>query len=79
MNIWQPYYQCHGEYRQGSFILTNVAGWGLVLPPDINISKDAFSVVGREIRFGLAAVKNVGKGAINNIISARQKKANFFP
>ncbi len=49
-----------------------------ILPPDINISKDAFSVVGREIRFGLAAVKNVGKGAINNIISARQEEGKFL-
>ena len=44
-----------------------------ILPPDINESMDNFSVVAGELRFGLAAVKNVGKGAIDNIISQRRE------
>ena len=39
-----------------------------VLPPDINKSFSKFSVEGDNIRFGLAAVKNVGVNIINNII-----------
>ncbi len=31
-----------------------------VLPPDVNDSIEGFKVVGNKIRFGLAAVKNVG-------------------
>lgn len=48
-----------------------------VLPPDINASKAAFSVDGESIRFGLAAVKNVGENAIHNLIAARHKDDKF--
>jgi DNA polymerase-3 subunit alpha len=48
-----------------------------VLPPDINESMSDFSVVGDHIRFGLAAVKNVGLGAIESIISVREKDGRF--
>ena len=45
-----------------------------VLPPDINDSQKKFSVVDGKIRFGLLGVKNVGEGAIDAIIEARQTK-----
>ncbi|HET6459875.1 MAG TPA: DNA polymerase III subunit alpha [Syntrophales bacterium] len=48
-----------------------------VLPPDINESQSDFSVAGEHIRFGLAAVKNVGTGAIESIISVREKEGRF--
>ena len=48
-----------------------------VLPPDINESMKDFSVVGDHIRFGLAAVKNVGVGAIESIINARNTGGPF--
>ena len=48
-----------------------------VLPPDINESMSDFSVVGEHIRFGLGAVKNVGVGAIDSIISVREKCGPF--
>lgn len=44
-----------------------------VLPPDINESFIDFSVSKGKVRFGLAAIKNVGKGAIQAIINSRQK------
>jgi DNA polymerase-3 subunit alpha len=41
-----------------------------VLPPDINESEINFTVVDeKRIRFGLAAVKNVGTGAIESILA----------
>jgi DNA polymerase-3 subunit alpha len=44
-----------------------------VLPPDVNESGYKFTVVGeKRIRFGLGAVRNVGRGAIESIIAARQ-------
>jgi DNA polymerase-3 subunit alpha len=44
-----------------------------VLPPDVNESGFKFTVVGdHRIRFGLGAIRNVGWGAIESIISARQ-------
>jgi DNA polymerase-3 subunit alpha len=42
-----------------------------VLPPDINTSGLSFTVVGKSMRFGLGAVKNVGEGAILAILEAR--------
>ncbi len=49
-----------------------------VLPPDVNESYRYFSVLtDKEIRFGLAAVKNVGEAAIEAIIEARKKVGKF--
>ncbi len=46
-----------------------------VLPPEINESEINFTVVdNNRIRFGLAAVKNVGTGAIESILEARGEK-----
>ena len=48
-----------------------------VLKPDINKSFGKFSVEGNNIRFGLAAVKNVGVNVINNIIDEREINGTF--
>lgn len=48
-----------------------------VLPPDINASQSSFSVDGNGIRFGLAAVKNVGENAIQNMVVARDSNGKF--
>jgi len=46
-----------------------------VLPPDVNESRYRFNVVGDgRIRFGLGAVRNVGRGAIDSILAARREK-----
>lgn len=48
-----------------------------ILPPDVNISQLYFTPAGADIRFGLAAIKNVGESAIKSILDARQKNGNF--
>jgi len=48
-----------------------------VLPPDINESQANFTVAGDGIRFGLAAIKNVGLSAIESILKAREKLGVF--
>ncbi|MDD4980614.1 MAG: DNA polymerase III subunit alpha [Candidatus Omnitrophica bacterium] len=49
-----------------------------VLPPDINESEALFKVVDdKTIRFGLLAVKNVGGGAVESLVQARQKDGQF--
>jgi DNA polymerase-3 subunit alpha len=48
-----------------------------VLPPDINESLTDFAVVGERIRFGLAAVKGVGEGAVRSIIETRETDGKF--
>ncbi|MBO8136677.1 MAG: DNA polymerase III subunit alpha [Desulfotomaculum sp.] len=48
-----------------------------VLPPDVNESQENFAVVNGKIRFGLAAVKNVGSSAVHHIIKNRQEEGKF--
>lgn len=43
-----------------------------VLPPDVNESFEGFTVKGSNIRFGLLAVKNLGRGLISRIIAERR-------
>ena len=49
-----------------------------VEPPDINVSDANFTPHGPAIRFGLAAVKNVGGNAIESIVAARKKLGRSF-
>ena len=44
-----------------------------ILPPDINSSELAFSVVTEGVRFGLGAVKNVGEGAVLSMLAVRKQ------
>jgi DNA polymerase-3 subunit alpha len=48
-----------------------------IIPPDVNESYKDFTVIGNKIRFGLVAVKNVGSGAVDSIISEREKNGLF--
>ena len=48
-----------------------------VLPPDVNASLVEFAVVGSQIRFGLAAVKGVGEGAVAAILAQRDESGPF--
>ena len=48
-----------------------------VLPPDINHSEDHFTVEGNAIRFGLGAVKNVGRGLIRSMVRKRKADGPF--
>jgi DNA polymerase-3 subunit alpha len=48
-----------------------------ILPPDINESHKHFTVVGNQIRFGMAAVKNVGDAAIDVILVEREERGKF--
>ena len=51
-----------------------------VLPPHVNESGSGFTVQGHDIRFGLKAIKNIGRGLIENIIKERQngKYTSFY-
>jgi DNA polymerase-3 subunit alpha len=51
-----------------------------VLPPDVNVSDIYFTVVPgaqSDIRFGLAAIKNVGEGAVQAVLKARRESGAF--
>ncbi len=48
-----------------------------VLPPDVNESATNFTPVGRDIRFGLTAVRNVGHNVVAGIVEAREQKGRY--
>jgi DNA polymerase-3 subunit alpha len=89
---WTAYLKANfpAEYMAG--LLTSVAGdkdksavylnecrrMGItVLPPDVNASTAVFTPVGGDIRFGLAAVRNVGTAVVDAIIAARAGQGAF--
>ncbi len=81
------YLKCHYPHAYFSALLTSVLGnhakiaeyisectaRGIrVLPPDINESRMLFSVNGKDIRFGLLALKNVGRQFLERILEERR-------
>ncbi|WP_433479627.1 DNA polymerase III subunit alpha [Spirillospora sp. CA-142024] len=48
-----------------------------VLPPDVNQSELDFAAVGRDIRFGLGAIRNVGAGVVDAIVRTRRKEGDY--
>ena len=48
-----------------------------LLPPDVNESDDMFSVSGENIRYGLVAVKNIGRGFIKDLMAERRSGGPF--
>lgn len=48
-----------------------------ILPPDINEGESGFSAKGDSIRYGLTAIKNVGKAIIDNIVSERESHGQY--
>ncbi|MXX11119.1 MAG: DNA polymerase III subunit alpha, partial [Nitrospira sp. SB0667_bin_9] len=48
-----------------------------ILPPDVNESQKNFTIVEGGIRFGMAAIKNVGGSAIESIIASREAEGPF--
>jgi DNA polymerase-3 subunit alpha len=48
-----------------------------VLPPDVNESNAEYTPRGQDIRFGLAAIRNVGEGVVASIKAARTTKGTF--
>ena len=48
-----------------------------LLPPDLNRSEDKFTVEEGGIRFGLAAVKNIGRGLIRRLVAERERGGPF--
>jgi len=92
ISYWTAYLKANfpAEYMAG--LLTSVAGdkdksalylsecrrMGIkVLPPDVNASTAMFTPVGEDIRFGMAAVRNVGTAVVESIIAARKSKGAF--
>ena len=86
------YLKCHYPVEYLSELLTSVAGdqektqayieeaqkYGIkVLPPDINKSYSEYAPDGHNIRFGLASIKQVGEGVVDEIIKEREENGEF--
>jgi DNA polymerase-3 subunit alpha len=48
-----------------------------ILPPDVNDSLFLFNVIGKDIRFGMGAIKNVGESPVEAIIAEREENGRF--
>ena len=48
-----------------------------LLPPDVNRSRDSFTVEPEGIRFGLEAIKNIGRGFIQAVVRERERGGDF--
>ena len=67
-----------GDQDKVQMHIANCIAMGIeVLPPDINRSLVDFTPEGRNILFGLSAVRNVGLGAIECLIQARDQDGPF--
>ena len=86
------YLKCHFPRQYMAALMTSVLGspekisgyiaeckeLGIpVLAPDINHSDDPFTVEDQSIRFGLGAVKNVGRGLIRTMVAKRREGGQF--
>ena len=86
------YLKCHFPVEYLSALLSSVAGdqdktqayieealkYGIkVLPPDINKSYLEYAPDGKNIRFGLASIKQVGEGVIEEIIKEREENGDY--
>ena len=49
----------------------------MVLPPDVNSSEALFSVDGKNIRFGMLALKNIGKSFVSAIVEERKSEGEY--
>ncbi len=48
-----------------------------ILPPDINLGESNFSVDGRNIRYGLSAIKSIGRPVIDTIVQERKAHGQY--
>ena len=48
-----------------------------LLPPDVNASGADFKAEGQDLRFGLAAIKSIGRGAVEQVVREREQNGRF--
>jgi len=67
-----------GEVKKLVEYIEDAKEFGIkVLPPDIQFSSPKFTVEGKNIRYGLLGIKNVGESAAEEILKAREKSGKF--
>lgn len=48
-----------------------------VLSPDVNDSRETFTAVGADVRFGLSAIRNVGTNVVSSVVATRQEQGRY--
>ena len=86
------WFKLHHPKEYMAALLTSVLDWSekvseyinecrdmgiALLPPDVNRSRDCFTVEEGGIRFGLVAIKNIGRGFIQNVVKERESGGAF--
>ncbi|NNM55478.1 MAG: DNA polymerase III subunit alpha [Spirochaetales bacterium] len=69
--------EMHNQEKMASYIHEAKTLGISILPPHVNTSERLFTVVDNNIIFGLQGVKNIGAGAVEEILSARVKGGPF--
>ncbi|WP_369963755.1 DNA polymerase III subunit alpha [Leifsonia sp. EB34] len=92
ISYWTAYLKAHYPAEYMAALLTSVGDskdkmalylnecrrMGIkVLPPDVNESNLYFAAVGKDIRFGMGAVRNVGANVVDGVRAARESKGRF--
>ncbi|MFG1952906.1 DNA polymerase III subunit alpha [Micromonospora sp. NPDC048830] len=92
VSYWTAYLKAHYPAEYMAALLTSVGDdkdkmalylsecrrMGIqVLPPDVNTSAGPFTPVGADIRFGLAAIRNVGANVVSAIMRCREEKGAY--
>lgn len=92
VSYWTAYLKAHHPAEYMAALLTSVGDdkdklamylnecrrMGItVLPPDVSESALNFTPVGRDIRFGMGAIRNVGTNVVNAMVAAREEKGRF--
>ena len=86
------YLKCHYPREYMAALMSSVLGYAekvaeytaecqsmgiKLLPPDINHSRNRFTVEGDNIRYGLVAVKNIGSKFIEGVMAEREERGHF--
>lgn len=92
ISYWTAYLKAHYAAEYMAALLTSVGDdkdklaiylnecrrMGItVLPPDVNESSVNFTPVGKDIRFGMGAIRNVGANVVHAMVSAREEQGAF--
>lgn len=63
--------------KVAEYIMTSRSMGIQILPPDINVGENGFSVAGGQIRYALSAIKSVGRPVIDAVVAEREARGPY--
>ncbi len=64
--------------KVAEYIMTSRSMGIQILPPDINVGENGFSVAGGQIRYALSAIKSVGRPVIDAVVAEREARGPYL-